>query len=201
MEGNPRATYTDIYWFHIELRLMARVAFHRQSVNLRPLNDFFLGVIPVIDEATKTDATESLDKTSPPVWFWVISVVALLWYLMDMSAFFMRVFMTDDAIKAMPENQQHLYRNIPLWVNIVFACEVFGGTLGSVGLLLRNKWALPVFVVSILGVLSQTFHIFFLTDAASTMGAPAVVMPLLAILIGIGMIVLAKTAISKGWLR
>ncbi len=153
------------------------------------------------EDATETDATESSDKTSPPVWFWVISIVALLWYLMDMSAFFMRVFMTGDAIMAMPENQQHLFQNFPLWVNIVFACEVFGGTLGCIGLLLRKKWALPLFVVSILGVLSQTSHIFFLTDAVSTMGAPAVVMPLVAILIGTGMIVLAKSAISKGWLR
>ena len=153
------------------------------------------------EDATETDATESSDKTSPPVWFWVISVIALLWYLMDMSAFFMRVLMTEDVIKAMPDNQQHLYRNIPLWVNTVFAGEVFGGALGCVGLLLRKKWALPLFVVSILGVLSQTFYVYFLSDAISTMGTPAVVMPLLAILIGIGMIVLAKSAISKRWLR
>jgi len=155
----------------------------------------------VNEDATETDATKSSDKTSPPVWFWVISIIALLWYLMDMSAFFMRVLMTDDFIKAMPENQQHLYRNMPLWVNIVFAGEVFGGALGCVGLLLRKKWALPLFVVSIFGVLSQTFHVYFLSDAISTMGTPAVVMPLLAILIGTGMIVLTKSAISKGWLR
>ncbi len=153
------------------------------------------------EDSTETSATESSDKTSPPVWFWVVSIVALLWYLMDMSAFFMRVFMTDDAIKAMPENRQHFFQNIPLWVNIVFACEVFGGTLGCAALLLRKKWALLVFVVSILGVLSQTSHIFFLTDAVTTLGAPAVVMPLLAILIGIGTIILAKSSISKDWLR
>lgn len=152
-------------------------------------------------DETETDARESSHKTSPPVWFWVISIIALLWFLMDMSAFVMRVLMTDDVIKAMPENQQHLYRNIPLWVNIVFAGEVFGGALGCVGLLLRTKWALPLFAVSILGVLSQTFHVYFLSDAISAMGTPAVVMPMLAILIGIGMIVLAKSAISKGWLR
>ncbi len=154
-----------------------------------------------MNESTETDAPARSDKTSPPVWFWVISIVALLWYLMDTSAFFMRVFMTDDAMKAMPENQQHLFQNIPLWVNIVFACEVFGGTLGCIGLLLRKKWALPLFVISILGVLAQTSNIWFLTDAISAMGAPAIVMPLVAIIIGTGMIVLAKSAISKGWLR
>lgn len=153
------------------------------------------------DDAPQTDAPKSSDKTRPPFWFLVISIVALLWFLMDMSAFFMRMFMSEDAINAMPENQQHLFRNIPLWVNIVFACEVFGGMLGCVGLLLRKKWALPLFIISLLGVLSQSSHIFFLTDAVNTLGALAVVMPLLAILIGVGMIVLAKSAISKGWLR
>lgn len=151
-------------------------------------------------DTTKIDATESSNKKSPPVWFWVISVIALLWYLMDMSAFFMRVFMIDEVIKTMPENQQHLYLNIPLWVNIVFAAEVFGGTLGCVGLLLRTKWALPLFVVSILGVLSQTSNIWFLTDAVNVMGATAVVMPLVAILMGAGMIILAKSAVSKNWI-
>ena len=60
--------------------------------------------------STETGATESSDKTSPPVWFWVISIVALLWYLMDISAFSMRVFMSDDVIKAMPKSQQHFFR-------------------------------------------------------------------------------------------
>ncbi len=152
-------------------------------------------------DSAETHTTESSDTSSPPVWFWVISVVALLWYLMDTSAFFMRLFMTDDAIKAMPENQQHLFQNIPLWVNIVFACEVFGGTLGCIALLLRKKWALPLFVISILGVLAQTSNIWFLTDAISAMGAPAIVMPLVAIIIASAMIFIAQLAITKDWLR
>jgi hypothetical protein len=152
-------------------------------------------------DETETGTTGRSHKKSPPVWFWVISIIALLWFLMDISAFFMRVLMTDDGINAMPANQQHLYRNMPVWVNIVFAGEVFGGALGCVGLLLRRKWALSLFAVSILGVLSQTFHIYFRSDAISVMGASAVVMPLVAILIGIGMIVLTKSAIAQGWLR
>jgi len=120
---------------------------------------------------------------------------------MDTSAFFMRVLMAEEMIASMPGNQQHLYRDMPLWVNVVFACEVFGGTLGCLLLLLRKKWALPLFVISLLGVLAQTTNIWLLTDAISAMGAPAVVMPLVAIVIGTAMIFLAKSAISKGWLR
>ena len=145
--------------------------------------------------------TETSDKISPPVWFWVVCGIALLWYLMDSSAFFMRLFMTEDAISAMPENQQHLYRDIPAWVNIVFGCEVFGGVLGCIASLLRKSWALPLFAISLLGTLAQTSSIWFLPDAISAMGAPAIVMPLVAIVIATAMIVLAKLAIFKGWLR
>jgi len=136
-----------------------------------------------------------------PIWFWVVSVVGLLWYLMDTSMFAMRLFMTDAAIKEIPENQQHLFQNIPMWVNIVFAGEVFGGLLGCVALLLKKKWALPLFIISILGVLAQTSNIWFITDAISVMGAPAIVMPLIAMIIGTALIFLAKSAITKGWLR
>ncbi|MGI9317088.1 MAG: hypothetical protein ACR2QW_07135 [bacterium] len=145
--------------------------------------------------------TASKNKVSPSVWFWVVSIVALLWYLMDTFAFFMRAFMTQEVIKTMPENQQHFYQNIPIWVNIVFACEVFGGTLGCIALLLRKKWALVLFVVSIFGVLAQTLNIWFLTDAISIMGPPAIVMPLVAVIVGVVMIVFSKSAISIGWLK
>ena len=149
----------------------------------------------------ETGTNASAGNQSPPAWFRVIAVIALLWFLMDISAFFMRVFMSEAGINAMPANQQHLHRNMPLWVNVVFAGEVFGGALGSVGLLLRKKLALPMFAVSILGVLSQTFHIWIRSDAISVMGAFAVVAPLVAILIGVGMIALTKSAIARGWLR
>jgi hypothetical protein len=144
---------------------------------------------------------ESSNKTTIPIWFWVVSVVGLLWYLMDTSMFAMRLFMNEAAIKEIPENQQHLFQNIPLWVNIVFAGEVFGGLLGCVALLLKKKLALLLFIISILGVLAQTSNIWFLTDAISIMGAPAIVMPLFAIIIGTALIFLSRFAITKSWLR
>lgn len=144
---------------------------------------------------------KSQDKISPSIVFWIISIIALLWYLMDMSGFFMRVLMSNDTLLAMPENQRQHIQNIPLWVIFVFAFEVFGGTLGCICLLLKRKWALPLFIFSLFGVLAQTMYIYFLSDSITVMGGMAIVMPLVAIAIGSGLIVLAKSSISKGWLR
>jgi len=141
------------------------------------------------------------EKIFPSIIFWMISIIALLWYLMDMSAFFMRIFMSDETLLAMSENRRQQIQNIPLWVNFVFAFEVFGGTLGSVGLLLRKKWALALFVISLLGVLAQTTYLYFLSNSIALMGWMAIVMPLVAIVIGSGLIVHTKSSVSKGWLR
>ena len=139
-------------------------------------------------------------ETRPRIWFWVVAAIGLVWYAMDMSAFFMRVWMIDDVISQMPEDQRHLYLDMPLWVNVVFAGEVFGGVLGCLALLLKKGWALPLFLVSLAGVLGQTFHVYFLSDAIRTMGTPAVVMPLVAILISVGMIGLTRLASARKWL-
>ena len=141
------------------------------------------------------------DKISPSILFWVISIISLLWYLMDMSAFFIRISISDETLLVMSENRRQQIQNIPLWVNFVFAFEVFGGVLGSVGLLLRKKWALALFVISLLGVLAQTTYLYFLSNSIALMGWMAIVMPLVAIVIGSGLIVYAKLSISKGCLR
>ena len=62
------------------------------------------------------------------------------------------------------------HRDIPSWVNVVFACEVFGGVLGCIALLMLKRWAWILFVVSLLGTLAQTTNIWFLTDAIDVMG-------------------------------
>lgn len=138
---------------------------------------------------------------SIPKWFWVVSGIALLWFLMDSMIFFMRITMTDEAISAMPEVQQQLHRDFPGWVNLVFACEVFGGILGAIALLLKKKWALPLFIVSMLGVLAQTSYLWLLSDVIEVMGKMAIVMPMVAIVIGACLIFFARSAISKSWLR
>ena len=110
---------------------------------------------------------------------------------MDTSAFVMRVFMYDEMLASLPADHQRLYRDMPTWVNVAFACEVFGGLVGCAALLLLRKWAWSLFVVSLIGTLAQTTNIWFLTDAIDVMGTPAIVMPLVAIVIAVVMLFLS----------
>lgn len=151
---------------------------------------------------TESQSKEPAKTTTPlPKWFWVVAVLALAWFLMDMSAFVMRAFMLDETLKGMPEARRALYLNMPSWVNVVFAAEVLGGMIGSIGLLLRRQWALVGFGISLLGTLSQTAYVYFMSDAISIMGTPAIVMPLVAIAICVAIILVTKSATAKNWLK
>ncbi len=139
--------------------------------------------------------------TKPPAWFWVVSVVALLWNLLGAMAYLAEAFITDEMKAAMPADQLELMENTPAWATAAFAIAVWGGVLGCIGLLLRKKWARPVLVVSLLGILVQMSYFFFMTNAAEVYGAAqGVIMPVLFILIAVGLVLFAKTAQKKGWI-
>ncbi len=155
------------------------------------------------NDLSNADSVSKSKGASIPTWFWVASGIALLWNLLGLMAFVAQIMMvgSETAMAALPPEQQELYKAMPSWVNIAFAVAVIAGTIGSVGLLLRAKWAFPVFVLSLLGVLGQQAYMFFLSDTFNVMGMGAVVFPLIVLVIAILLILFAKSSISKRWIR
>jgi hypothetical protein len=135
-----------------------------------------------------------------PTWFKVVAVLALLWNLLGCFAFFSDLRLTPDDLARLPEAQQALYAARPGWALAATAIAVFGGALGSIGLLLRKKWALPVFVLSLLGIVVQDLGLFLLADGARLAGAVAVMMQAVVLAVGIGLVMLSRKGISRGWL-
>jgi hypothetical protein len=138
----------------------------------------------------------------PPAWFWIVSVVALLWNTMGVIAYLGSAFMTDEIKAELPAEQLTLMENTPAWATAAFAVAVWGGLLGCIALLLRKKWAKTLFVISLAGILVQMSHSFFMTNAAEVYGqVQGMIMPLLIIVIGIVLVLFARMAGKKGWLR
>ena len=135
-----------------------------------------------------------------PTWFKVVAALALLWNLLGCVAFFMDLRLSPEDLAALPEAQQALYAARPAWAVAATAIAVFGGALGSVGLLLRRKWAFPVLVLSLLGIIVQDFGLFVLADGASLAGPVAVVLQAVVLVVGIGLVLLSRRGIARGWL-
>ena len=135
-----------------------------------------------------------------PTWFKVVAVLALLWNLLGCFEYFSDLRLSPEDLAKLPEAQQALYAARPGWAVAATAAAVFGGALGSIGLLLRKKWAFPVFVLSLIGILVQDFGLFVLADGASLAGTVAVVMQAIVLTIGIGLVLLSRNGIARGWL-
>ena len=136
-----------------------------------------------------------------PVWFWVIAGVALVWNLMGVSAYIGQVTMSPEAMAKLSEAERTGYENAPTWATGAFAVAVFGGALGSIFLLLRKSFAVPLFGLSLAGIAVQMFHAFFIVNSMAIYGPSAAVMPAMIILIGIGLVWYSNTIKGKGWLR
>ena len=136
-----------------------------------------------------------MSTSKPPVWFWIIAVIALVWNGMGVMAYLGRAFATDEMIAAMPEEAQaEFLMEFPAWYTAAFALAVFCGVLGSLSLLIRKKWAYVLFIISALGAITQHVYLFTNTDV------PSFVMPVLVIVVCLFLVWLAKHAISKHWI-
>jgi hypothetical protein len=141
------------------------------------------------------------DKSTvkPPMWFWIFSVIALLWNLMGVYAYLSEAFMSADDFATLPAAQQILYESRPTWVTAAFAIAVWSGLMGCIALLLKKKWAKAIFVLSLFGILLQQLYHFFLSNTFEVMGPSAIFLPILIIIFGSSLVIFANLAIKKNW--
>ena len=141
-------------------------------------------------------------SVKPPLWFWIVSAVALIWNIMGVMAYLSSAFMTDEMKTELPPEQVALLDNTPAWVTAAFAIAVWAGLLGCIALLIRKKWARPVLVISLIGIIAQMSYSFFMSNASEVYGqVQGVIMPIFVIVIGAVLVLVAKKATNKHWLR
>jgi len=141
------------------------------------------------------------ESTKLPVWYWIVGGLALVWNLMGVAAYVAQVTMSEEALAALPEAERALYETVPAWAVGAFALAVFGGALGCLLLLLRKRLAMPALVVSLVGVLVQMSHSFFIADSMEVYGPGATVMPIMVVVIAILLVWHTRSSTARGWLK
>lgn len=63
--------------------------------------------------------------------------------------------MSIEDLEKMSQAERLLFESQPAWVIAAFAIAVWGGALGCLALLLRKKWAMPILLVSLIGILAK----------------------------------------------
>lgn len=145
-----------------------------------------------------TDAPAA--RMGAPIHFWVVAVVSLLWNGFGAFDYTMSHLQGEAYYRAagMTEAQIAYMATYPSWMHAVWAVGVWGSVAGAVLLLLRSRWAVHAFAVSLLGAIGNLAYTALTADAGETMG---LAMPLVIIAACAFFIWYAGTMAKRGVLR
>ncbi|MDQ3287844.1 MAG: hypothetical protein M3Q42_06210 [Pseudomonadota bacterium] len=143
------------------------------------------------------DATQTLVPTR----LWIVGGLALAWNLIGVAAFAMQLGMPEEALQAMPAERQALHRATPAWLYVFYGVATIGGALGSVGLLLRRRWAAPIFLVALIALTLQVVAGYATTPAWSVTGVAGLGFPLLLLVVATALWRFARAMAACGVLR
>jgi len=134
------------------------------------------------------------------MWFWIVSVLALIWNLMGVNAYLQQAFDTETHKAMYSVEQLEQIAQQPSWYTAAFAIAVFCGALGCLFLLLRKSWAKSMFILSLLGIIGQMVHNLVLNNYLADAGAFEISMQIAVPIVAVLLIFLSKNAIAKSWI-
>lgn len=135
-----------------------------------------------------------------PTWFLPVAVLALLWNVAGLLAVVADLRLTQADIAALSPEQQAMYAARPTWSVVASLVAVVGGTLGSLALVLRRTWAVPLLAASLVGAVAQDIGIFGVAGAARAGDPTPIVLQGMVLVIGVALLLLARRASRQGWL-
>lgn len=131
----------------------------------------------------------------------IISYAAIAWNFLGLLSFIMQQLMTDEMLKKLPQAEQDLYTNLPAWYTIAYGMAVIFGFLGSIFLLLRKKISTTLYLLSLIGVLTQTFYMFFMSNTFAVYGYSSAILPLFIVVLAIFLYAYSKRLLQEGYLK
>ncbi|TWT19056.1 sugar transporter [Luteimonas marina] len=143
-----------------------------------------------------------MTASKPPVLFWIIAVLAVLWNLAGTYSFYYHLSATPEIVASWADDQQRIFAAMPRWLFVPFAVATVGGLVGSLGLLWRSRWAVPVLALSLLAIIVQFAGNYLTTPLLWELtGARGALFPLVIALVGLFLWWYARRAAARGWLR
>ena len=133
--------------------------------------------------------------------FWLIGGAALIWNLFGLIVYFMQVSASPEELAAVYTAEQvDFMLSTPKWATSAFAIAVNAGVLGSLFLLLRKSWAIPLFVISLVATLVQNLNSFVLNDAIALFGSTPAIIQFVVVSIAAALIWYSRSAKDKDWI-
>ena len=138
------------------------------------------------------------ESVRTPVHLWIVGVLAILWNFVGVFDYLATQFSLEFYLSQFEPEILEAIDVMPAWATASWAFGVWGAFVGTIGLLLRKKWALWAYVVSLGGLLMSNIYSFFLSNAAEAMGDSYPYMNALIWVIALGLFIYPRAMSKKG---
>jgi hypothetical protein len=109
--------------------------------------------------------SEAQNANAPgrPWHLWLIAIVGGLWNSFGALSFMLTQLKVEAVMSEYPPEQREYFESFPFWAVAFWAIGVFGGVIGCLLLLLKNRFAFHVLLASVVGaIVSNLGGLFFL---------------------------------------
>jgi hypothetical protein len=146
--------------------------------------------------ATETSGGESRRKT--PVHLWIVGVLSLLWNAMGAFDYLATHLRLEFYMSQFSEEQLAYFYGFPAWAVAGWAFGVWGAFAGSIGLLLRKKWSVWAFGISLAGMVVSSIYNLVLSNGAEIMGAGGMIFTAFIWVVAIFLFLYARAQATRG---
>jgi hypothetical protein len=144
----------------------------------------------------------NVSAAKPAWWFWLVCAVGVVWNGFGAFDFAMSALRGDAYYRAsgMTEAMITFFHSYPAWMWIVWFVGTWGALAGTVLMILRSRWAFPVYVASFAAFLLSLVYAY--TQPGHEVATKGMAPMHITIFAGcIFFIWFARFAIKKGLLR
>ena len=104
-----------------------------------------------------------------PAHLWIIGAIATLWNAFGAFDYLMTQTRNAEYLAQFTDPQRIYFESFPIWMEVCWALGVWGGLAGALLLLLRSRYAVLAFGVSLAGLAISTIYQYVLTTPPADM--------------------------------
>jgi hypothetical protein len=136
-----------------------------------------------------------------PLHLWIVGVLAVLWNAIGAFDYAATQLRIEPYMSQFTPEQLDYFYGFPAWSVAAWAIAVWGSLLASFGLLLRKRWAVPLFGVAIVGMVLAAIQNFLLSDGLRIMGSGGAMFTAVIWVIAFALFFYARSLAARGLLR
>jgi hypothetical protein len=137
-----------------------------------------------------------------PTHLWIVGILAALWNGYACYEYLMTTMKNQAFMAKVPADQVAYMDSLPGWLTAFWAIGVWGGLLGAILLLMRSRYSVWAFALSLIGaIVGLGYQMFMTARPASMTGGAMAIIPWVIILVCLALFLYARAMEKKGVLR